>query len=82
MSVSLPADHLHLHLRRVEPERGMARFYSLTLQPNLFGELDLVRRWGRMGTHGMTLVESYPDQATARTALVKLAERKRRRGYA
>ena len=80
--MSAPTSADHLHLRRVEPERGKARFYSLTLQPNLFGELDLVRRWGRMGTHGLTLIESYPDEAAARHALTRLAAAKRRRGYA
>lgn len=71
----------HLHMRRVDHERGMARFYSLTIQPNLFGALDLVRRWGRIGTHGTTLIESFPDAEAARAALHRLGERKRRRGY-
>jgi predicted DNA-binding WGR domain protein len=39
-----------VHLRRINPERRMWRFYSLALQPTLLGGVDLVRRWGRTGT--------------------------------
>ena len=60
----------------------MWRFYSLTLQPTLLGGVDLVRRWGRLGTQGGSmLTETYPDEASAQAALEKLAARKRRRGY-
>lgn len=61
----------------------MWRFYSLTLQPTLLGGVDLIRRWGRIGTQGgSTLTETYPDEASAQAALAKLAALKRRRGYA
>src|SRR4051812_1989273 len=63
-----------VHLRRIDPGRGMGRFYSLTLQPTLLGGVDLVRRWGRLGTSGgSTLTETYPDEASAQAALEKLA---------
>jgi predicted DNA-binding WGR domain protein len=72
-----------VHLRRVDPSRGMWRFYSLTLQPTLLGGVDLIRRWGRTGTQGGSkLTETYPDEASALTALHRLAALKRRRGYA
>ena len=72
-----------VHLRRIDPHKGMSRFYSLSLQPCLLGGVDLVRRWGRMGTiGGSTLTETFPDEASAQAALEKLAARKRRRGYA
>ena len=71
-----------VHLRRIDPSRGIWRFYSLTLQPTLLGGVDLVRRWGRLGTSGgSTLTETYPDEASAQAALEKLAARKRRCGY-
>ncbi|MGO4451517.1 WGR domain-containing protein [Phyllobacterium sp. TAF24] len=31
------------HLTRCDPNRNMARYYSLTMQPTLFGEISLVR---------------------------------------
>ena len=70
-----------VHLRRIEPDRGMWRFYSLALQPTLLGGVDLVRRWGRTGTVGSSLIEAFPDEPSAQAALDTLAERKRWRGY-
>lgn len=72
-----------VHLRRIDPSRGMWRFYSLTLQPTLLGGVDLIRRRGRIGAQGgSTLTETYPDEASAQVALHRLAALKRRRGYA
>ena len=59
----------------------MWRFYSLALQPTLLGGVDLVRRWGRTGTGGASLIQAFPDEPSAQAALDMLAERKRRRGY-
>src|SRR5829696_10076235 len=42
-------------LRRVDPELRMARFYSLLIERDLFGEVRLVRAWGRLGTQGSEL---------------------------
>jgi predicted DNA-binding WGR domain protein len=70
-----------VHLRRIDPERRMWRFYSLALQPTLLGGVDLVRRWGRTGTGGASLILVFPDEPSAQAALDILAERKRRRGY-
>lgn len=36
-------------LRRIEPEKNMARFYEISLQPTLFGDVAVVRHWGRIG---------------------------------
>ena len=70
-----------VHLRRIDPDRRMWRFYSLALQPTLLGGVDLVRRWGRTGTVGSSLIQAFPDEPSAQAALDTLAERKRRRGY-
>jgi hypothetical protein len=32
-----------LHLRRIDAARNMRRFYSLSTQPTLFGEMSLIR---------------------------------------
>ena len=39
-------------LRRIDPARNMARFYSLDVERDLFNRVVLVRRWGRIGTAG------------------------------
>ncbi|MEL6515641.1 MAG: WGR domain-containing protein [Pseudomonadota bacterium] len=34
-------------LSRVDPEQNMARFYGIAMRPTLFGEVSVVRCWGR-----------------------------------
>jgi predicted DNA-binding WGR domain protein len=70
-----------LHLRRVDPARNMRRFYRLMVQPDLFGGASLVRVWGRIGTAGRELIERHDDEGMAISALMFLAQVKRRRGY-
>jgi predicted DNA-binding WGR domain protein len=55
-----PIQH-HLVLHRIDPEQGVWRFYSLTLERDLFGTIRLVRAWGRIGTNGQELVEDAAD---------------------
>jgi predicted DNA-binding WGR domain protein len=71
----------HLVLHRREPERGVARFYSLMIERDLFGTVRLVRNWGRIGPKGQELVEIHVDELAAGQALETLAQVKRRRGY-
>jgi predicted DNA-binding WGR domain protein len=41
-----------------------------------------MKQWGRVGTQGRMMAESYDSEALAAVALQRQAERKRRRGYA
>ena len=75
-----PIKH-HLVLHRRDPEQGVARFYSLMIERDLFGRVVLVRNWGRIGTHGRGLVEEFAGEIEAGQALEAVAQAKRRRGY-
>ena len=75
-----PIKH-HLVLHKRDPEQGIARFYSLMIERDLFGTVRLVRNWGRIGTKGQELVEIFPDEIAAGQALEAVARAKRRRGY-
>jgi predicted DNA-binding WGR domain protein len=75
-----PIKH-HLVLHRRDPERRVARFYSLMIERDLFGTVRLVRNWGRIGTNGQELVEIHADEIAAGQALEAVARAKRRRGY-
>ncbi len=75
-----PIKH-HLVLRRIDPEQGIRRFYSLMIERDLFGTVRLVRNWGRIGTKGQELVEIHADEIAAGQALEAVARVKRRRGY-
>jgi predicted DNA-binding WGR domain protein len=68
-------------LRRLDPDTGAARFYSLVVERDLFGQVVLIRNWGRIGTQGRELVERHATEGEAVKAMDKLAQVKRRRGY-
>ena len=75
-----PIKH-HLVLHRRDPEQGVARFYSLMIERDLFGRVVLVRNWGRIGTHGREQIDVYETEDGAGKALEVFAAAKRRRGY-
>jgi len=53
----------------------------LTLQQTLFGETTLVRNWGRIGTTGQGMQETFDGIAEARRNFDRLASAKVRKGY-
>ncbi|MCS3585642.1 WGR domain-containing protein [Bradyrhizobium elkanii] len=67
---------------RVDAARNMRRFSLLSLQPTLFGGMAVVRNWGRIGTNGQTMMQTFDDSAKADEAFDRLERTKRRRGYA
>lgn len=73
------ADPLHLH--RIDPSRNMRRYYALVLQPTLFGGVSVIRNWGRIGTGGQSMMETFERPEEATVALARLEHNKRRRGY-
>lgn len=46
------------HLHRIDANANMARFYCIDLAPTLFGEVTVLRHWGRLGTQGRTYIET------------------------
>jgi len=75
-----PVQHT-IALRRVDPEANVSRFYVLTLERDLFGNVVVTRQWGRAGTAGRAITEPYPDEAAGAEAMAAYAAAKRRRGY-
>ncbi|MFA7416792.1 MAG: WGR domain-containing protein [Rhizobium sp.] len=71
----------HLYVERIEPERNMARFYALSVQPTLFGEVSLVRCWGRIGSRGQRIVHVFNEEKHAVDLFLELLRKKRNRGY-
>ena len=70
-----------LVLERVDRTKNMARYYVLSVEPTLFAESSLVRRWGRIGGVGRTRIDLYGSRRVAQIALNTWLERKQRRGY-
>ena len=70
-----------LVLERVDRAKNMARFYVLSIEPTLFEDFALVRRWGRIGSVGRQRLDLHPTPPIAKVELVKWLNRKKRRGY-
>ena len=70
-----------LVLHRVDPAVNMRRFYALSLENSLFGDILLVRRWGRIGTHGRVRFDWFENPADAANELTRIASVQARRGY-
>ena len=59
----------------------MARFYVLSLEPTLFGEVAVLRHWGRIGTRGRMTSSLHPTLRDAEAMLSRQLARRRKRGY-
>lgn len=70
-----------LYVERTDEARNMARFYAMTIEPDLFGEICLTRRWGRIGAQGQMKVQHFARERDAVAAFLDLLRQKRSRGY-
>jgi predicted DNA-binding WGR domain protein len=70
-----------IHLHRIDPNRNMARFYRLSTTSSLFGDICVVREWGRIGRRGRRRIDLYEKVEAAISARRALERAKRRRGY-
>lgn len=68
-------------MTRRDPAVNMARFYDIILQPTLFGEMSVIRIWGRIGTRGHAKIATYCESDAAAEQALALERQKRRRGY-
>jgi predicted DNA-binding WGR domain protein len=69
------------HLHRTDPARNMARFYRISSTLSLFGDVCVVREWGRIGRPGQMRIDLYEKAEAACSARLALERAKRRRGY-
>lgn len=75
------AQPYQLYVERTDRAKNMARFYAMSIDANLFGELCLTRRWGRIGAKGQTLIHHFEREQDAVTLFLDLTRQKRARGY-
>jgi predicted DNA-binding WGR domain protein len=58
------------------------RYYGASVQTNLFGEIEVWRFWGGIGSkRGGEMHEPVPDIATAARTLAVISKRRTARGY-
>ena len=71
-----------ISLERIDPDNHMARYYRMTILPDLFGGFLLIREWGRIDAKGgQEMREFFEDEGQAIDRCRVLAEAKRKRGY-
>lgn len=75
------AQPYQLYVERSDPAKNMARFYAMSIEPTLFGQACLVRRWGRIGAGGQRLVHYFQNEKEAVDLFLSLLRQKRSRGY-
>ncbi|MCJ8521160.1 putative DNA-binding WGR domain protein [Pseudorhizobium tarimense] len=71
----------HVHIRRIDRRKNMSRFYALSIQHTLFGNVSLIREWGRTGTRGQQRIDVFEDEKQALSSFLALLRQKRKRGY-
>jgi predicted DNA-binding WGR domain protein len=68
-------------LRRIDKARNMARGYELSVQPGLFGDVSVLRHWGRIGTMGQSKEYWFRNEAEAANEAAAILRQKQKRGY-
>ncbi len=81
MPASVVAPSHPVTMRRIDPGKNMARFYSLEVERDLLGRVVLVRRWGRIGSAGKTRLDEHVGEGEVLAALQILHAAKSRKGY-
>lgn len=71
-----------LYIERTDQAKNMARFYAMSIEPNLFGGASLTRRWGRIGARGQSKIHYFDTENDAVSCFLDLVRQKRSRGYA
>ncbi len=69
------------YLTNIDPNQNRYRFYHITIQPGLFGNFCLIRRWGRVGSEGRRLSQSFETINELNKEIQKLLRIKKRKGY-
>ncbi len=71
-----------LYMRRVDPEQNRFRWYLMRLQSCLFGGVDLVCCWGRIGqSGGAEKCLHFNSEQQAMKRADRLVRIRRRHGY-
>lgn len=69
------------HLEQRRPDLNRQRFYVVAVEQDLFGNWRVLRRWGRIGTHGRGFGAVFATQDAAEEVALHLIRKKTRRGY-
>lgn len=68
-------------MTRVDPEKNMAKWYGIDVQPTLFGEFTFERRRCRIGGAGQSKTFWFRDEGAAEMLASQVSIAKARREY-
>lgn len=70
-----------IYCERRDPQRNMARYYTMEIMPDLFGQTCLIRSWGRIGKRGQLKQHQFMEEREAVGLFLEILRKKRGRGY-
>ena len=71
-----------VRLQKIDPQKGIPRFYRLDIQSTLFGEFSFTREWGWIGNKpSRRMTEFFGSYEDANRALNCLQIKKVKKGY-
>jgi predicted DNA-binding WGR domain protein len=70
-----------IYFERHDPDRNMARYYTMEIAPDLFGQTCLIRSWGRIGKRGQQKHHQFAEEREAVGLFLDILRQKRGRGY-
>jgi predicted DNA-binding WGR domain protein len=71
----------NVYLERTDASENKARFYAMSIEPSLFGDASLLRRWGRIGSTGRRKIHIFENENQAVELFLAIVRKKRARGY-
>lgn len=77
----MPAQPYQLYIERTDTANNVARFYAMSIEATLYGDICLTRRWGRIGTAGQAKAHHFAHEDDAVRLFLDLLRQKRGRGY-
>jgi len=75
------AQRYQLYVERTDASKNLARYYAMSIEPNLFGDACLIRRWGRIGARGQSREHHFTREEEAVRLFLQLLRKRRSRGY-
>lgn len=79
--VPMIAQPYQLYVERTDPAKNMARYYAMSIEATLLGDVCLTRRWGRIGARGQAMQHHFTKEEEAVQLFLELLRSKRVRGY-
>lgn len=74
-------NHDSIALYKIDQKKNMYRFYRMEILADLFGQVCLIREWGRIGRPGRVMTTSSAEQSVIFAQFEKIMRLKSKNGY-